>query len=182
MAKKYLLTHQHSARLIFREIQNSDFESWLVFHKDPRAIAHWVAEWQSPEIECQKWYEKQFDRYENNLGGMNALVEKATGRLVGHCGLLVQKVDERSELEIGYSLLPDFWGRGFATEASIKCRDFAFENNFADSLISIISTSNEPSKAVAVRNGMVLEKNTIYNGNKVDIFRITLDAWRKLTL
>src|SRR5690606_32134123 len=115
---------------------------------------------------------KQFLRYKNGLGGMNALIEKETGRLIGHCGLLAQSVDNIAELEIGYSLLPDFWNKGYATEAAKKCRDYAFENNFSASLISIISLSNIPSQKVAFKNGMKIDKQTTYNNNEVYIFRI----------
>ena len=103
---------------------------------------------------------------------MNALIEKESGRLIGHCGLLVQIVDGIPELEIAYSLLPEFWNKGYAIEAAMKCRDFAFANNFSDSLISIISLTNIPSEKVALKNGMHIDKRTIYSNNEVNIFRV----------
>jgi [ribosomal protein S5]-alanine N-acetyltransferase len=106
------------------------------------------------------------------MGGMNALIEKHSGKLVGHAGLIVQTVDEGRELEIAYSLLPEFWNKGYATEAAIRCRDFAFQNSFSESLISIISKTNVPSQKVASHIGMQLEKQTIYKENEVYIFRI----------
>src|SRR5690606_8601635 len=102
-----------------------------------------------------------------------------TGRLIGHCGLLVQIVDNITELEIGYSLLPEFWKKGYATEAAGKCMGFAFENNFSDSLISIISLTNTPSQKVAIKNGMKIEKQTTYNDNKVYIFRIGKQQFKR---
>jgi len=169
---KYLLHGQETERLLFRKIEQSDFNTWLDFFKAPETSIHWVSEDKTPEIECKNWYKKQFLRYKNGLGGMNALIEKETGRLIGHCGLLVQSVDNIAELEIGYSLLPDFWNKGYATEAAKKCRDYAFENNFSASLISIISLSNIPSQKVAFKNGMKIDKQTTYNNNEVYIFRI----------
>lgn len=177
---KYLLANQETERIMFREVIPSDFNDWLEFHKNPITSQHWIAELKSPEIECKYWYAKQFYRYNNDLGGMNALIEKVTGKLIGHCGLLIQNVDGAQELEIGYSLLPNFWNRGFATEASKKCRDFAFENEFSDSLISIISLTNKPSENVAVKNGMTIDKQTIYNKNKVNIFRIYKTKWMSI--
>ena len=177
---KYLLKNQETERIIFREIRKSDFNDRLEFYKNPNTSLHWVSELESPEIECKKWFKKQFYRYENNLGGMNVLIEKESGKLVGHCGLLIQNVDRSSELEIGYSLLPEFWNKGFATESAKKCRDYAFENNLSNTLISIISLSNKPSKRVAIKNGMKVDKETEYNRNKVNIYRIGKTEWYKL--
>jgi RimJ/RimL family protein N-acetyltransferase len=110
---------------------------------------------------------------------MNALFEKNTGLLVGYCGLLVQTVEDKTELEIGYSLLPQFRNRGFATEAATKCRDFAFENEFADSLISIISITNLPSQHVAIKLGMKRDFVSLYNQNEVYIYRITASSLKQ---
>ena len=177
---KYLLTNQETKRILFREIRISDFNDWLEFYKNPNTSLHWISKLESPEIECKKWYEKQFYRYENNLGGMNALIVKESGKLIGHCGLLIQKVDNITELEIGYSLLPEFWNKGFATESAKKCRDYAFENKLSNSIISIISLTNKPSETVAIKNGMKVDKVTEYNGNKVNIYRIDKTEWNKV--
>ena len=175
---KYLLDQEETNRLYFRLVDLSDFNSWLTFFKDPASFAHWVGERKSPEVECTEWYAKQFNRYKSDLGGMNALVEKATGKLIGYAGLLVQYVDDQEELEVAYSLLSDFRNKGYATETATKCRDYAFENNFAESLISIISITNTPSANVAGKNSMKLEKQTIYHENKVNIFRIQKTEWK----
>lgn len=169
---KYLLDGEETERIRFRLIEERDFEYWLPFFRDAASFKHWKAENEAPEEACSKWYQKQFHRYANDLGGMNALVEKSNNQLIGHCGLLVQNVDGITELEIGYSLLPAAWNKGFATEAAKKCKTFAFDNSFADSLISIISLTNLPSENVAIKNGMKLDKKTIYNDMDVKIFRI----------
>ncbi|MBL7845188.1 MAG: GNAT family N-acetyltransferase [Cyclobacteriaceae bacterium] len=169
---KYLLENQETDRLLFRAIQSADVDQWIGFFTDPKTYLYWPEKKESPEAECKKWYDRQFERYQNDLGGMNALIDKASGTLIGHAGLLVQEVDGQQELEIAYSLLPKFWNNGYAIEAAQKCKTYAFENNFAESLISIISLPNVPSQNVALKNGMTIEKQTEYKKIPVYIFRI----------
>ncbi len=169
---KYLLTNEETKRLKFRPADISDFDSWFEFFKDPLSFQHWIEQRQDPETECRNWLEKQLNRYHCNLGGMNALIEKSTGKLIGFGGLLIQFVDNKEELEVAYSLLQLYRNKGYATEAAQKCKEYAFENNFRDSLISIISITNTPSANVAVKNGMHIEKQIDYKGNQVNIFRI----------
>ncbi len=170
----YLLEGQESARLKFRKLEQNDFDTWLRFHQNPEANQFWKGIPQDPLKACQHWFKKAFHRYENNLGGMNVLIEKDTQQFIGQCGLLVQTVDDVEELEIGYSILPKFWRNGYATEAAQKCKEFARENKYATSLISIIQVDNLGSQKVALNNGMHLDKTTVYDSNRVHIYRIDL--------
>jgi len=176
---KYLLDGEETDRIHFERIHAAHADQWIEFFKDPSSFLYWDVEREAPEVECRKWYEKQTYRYTHDLGGMNALIEKSTGNLIGHCGLLVQTVDDVRELEIGYSLLGNYRGKGFAIEAAKKCRDFAFENQFSDSLISIISQTNTPSAQVAMKNGMQVSRQSTYNQNPVNIFRIRIQDWNR---
>ena len=169
---KYLLTGQETERLLFRNLSPSDFDAWLPFHQDPRSTWYWDGLPTDPLEACREQFERTFERYEKNQGGMNALISKTDGKLIGICGLLLQSVDGIQELEIGYSVLPGFWKKGYATEAAIKCKEYAFENNLSTSLISIIHLDNLPSKKVARKNGMEVDKATIYKENPVEIFRV----------
>ena len=169
---KYLLENQTSERLVFRRLKPSDFDDWLPFYHNPKSTQFWEGLPSDPIVACRTQFDRVFERYENNLGGMNALISKASGELIGICGLLVQTVDDIQELEIGYSVLPKFWLQGYAFEAAQKCKEFAFENDFSDSLISIIHVDNIPSQKVAQKNGMHLDKTTTYKDNPVHIFRV----------
>ena len=178
---KYLLTNQQTERLEFRLLERDDFNTWLKLFQDGN-----VAEFlgfgniPTPEKQCEEWFRLQEKRYSKDLGGMNVLIEKESGNFVGQCGLLVQEVDDKKELEIGYSILSEFRNKGFASEAAQKCRDFAFENDFSESLISIIHVNNISSQKVALKNGMSVGNRTIYKEMPVNIFRITKGNWLNL--
>ncbi|MCK0146554.1 GNAT family N-acetyltransferase [Arenibacter sp. F26102] len=173
---KYLLTGQETERLKFRLLKAEDFDSWVNLFKADKVAEYLDLDPKLTERElCQIWFDKAFHRYENNLGGMNVLIDKKTNRLVGQCGLLVQNIEATDRLEIGYSILPEFWKKGFAIEAATKCKNYAFENNFADSLISMIHIDNLSSEKVALRNGMIFEKRI----KSFNIFRIDKENWNQ---
>lgn len=173
---KYLLTGQETERLKFRLLVPEDFDSWINLFK-PTNVAKFLK--LDPKLSnkrlCELWFEKAFHRYENNLGGMNVLINKKTNELIGQSGILVQNIDNIERLEIGYSILPEFWNKGFASESAIKCKNFAFENNFSESLVSVVHHENIGSERVAIKNGMTLEKKmTSFN-----VFSIDRIAWDK---
>ena len=90
---KYLLTGEESKRLKFRLLEKSDYETWLPFFED-KSVATFLGmdPTKSTQELCELWFTKVFNRYENDLGGMNVLIDKSTGEFVGQCGLLVQEV------------------------------------------------------------------------------------------
>lgn len=178
---KYLLQGQETNRLEFRLLKPEDFNAWLKLF-DGTDVARFLgmAHLPTAKEQCRFWFDLQKKRYENDLGGMNVLVEKESGKIVGQCGLLVQDVNGQEEIEIGYSVLPEFWRKGFASEAAQKCRDFAFENNFTNSIISIIHIENSNSEKVALKNGMKKTIQTVYKEMPVNIYRIDKTEWLNL--
>lgn len=171
---KFLLTDQETKRLKFRKLEPSDFETWLsLFEDEETSKLLGMSDFSSPQECCEKWFEWTFHRYENNLGGQNVLICKETNQIIGQCGLLVREVEDQCELEIAYSILPDFRQKGFAYESANKCKEFAFENNFHHRLVSLIVPENENSKKVALKNGMSLDKTVIYNNKEIDIYSIS---------
>ena len=119
------------------------------------------------------WINGQLRRYNENKYGLMAIVLKSSGELIGQCGLLNQLIDSKEEIEIGYHLLPKFWKNGYATEAVKLFKVFAFENDLAESLISIIHTENIASQKVAERNGMTRSSSTTFRDMEAYVYRIT---------
>ena len=81
---------------------------------------------------------------------------KETGALIGSSGLHYPDWSVPS-FEIGYWVRTPYAGKGYATEATIGLRDFAFGVLGARRLQIVCSTQNAQSAAVARRAGFELE-------------------------
>jgi RimJ/RimL family protein N-acetyltransferase len=57
-------------------------------------------------------------------------------------------------VEIGWRLHPDFWGRGYATEAAAAALRFGFEEAGLNEIVAFTTTLNTRSQAVMARIGM----------------------------
>ena len=171
----HVLDGHQTARLSFRLLKEEDFDLWLPLFEEAEAARFLGMDPTKPARElCQLWFDKIFHRYENDLGGMNVLIDTKTNQLVGQCGLLVQTVEEEQRLEVGYSILPAYWGKGYASEASQKCKHHAFTEGLTDSLISIVHIDNIGSARVAQKNGMTIEKTLEdYKGMPVNIYAVS---------
>jgi RimJ/RimL family protein N-acetyltransferase len=89
------------------------------------------------------------------------LIEKTSGTVVGHCGLLPKRVDARDEIELVYVIARDAWGRGYATEAACAVRDHASQALGLLRLIALIDPAHAASARVAVKAGMKFEGPTL---------------------
>ncbi len=67
-------------------------------------------------------------------------------------------------LEVGYHFSRDHWGHGYATEAARACMGLAFHAFGAGKVISLIRPENLPSRRVAERNGMQIERQVVHYG------------------
>ena len=79
-----------------------------------------------------------------------AVILKEGAVFAGQAGLLKHE----REVELFYSYLPEFWGRGLATEVALACRNYAFENLGLAHLIAIIHPENRAAIAVASKVGL----------------------------
>lgn len=73
-------------------------------------------------------------------------------------------LDGIEEIEIGYHVNKNFWGKDYATEAAIACRDYAFSKLSINKVISLIRPENAASRKVAEKNGMKIEREIVKSG------------------
>lgn len=139
-------------RLLLREMTREDCPALCAILQDPQVM--YAYEHAFSDEEVRQWLDRQLARYARYGFGLWAVIERASGQLIGQCGLTMQDWSGREVLEIGYLFRRDRWHRGFAIEAASACKAYAFETLCAQEVFSIIRENNLPSQRVALRNGM----------------------------
>ena len=146
--KTILQTH----RLYLRQLSQSDYPALCRIMQDEKTMYAYEGAFSGKEV--QDWLENQLMRYKKYGFGLWAVVLKETDRMIGQCGLTMQKWKESELLEIGYLFEREYWHKGYATEAALACKKYAFETLNADEVCSIIRDTNTASQNVALRNDM----------------------------
>ncbi len=147
-------------RLVLRLIDQNDCNDLLQLFEDPVAMRYFPST--RTREETAVWIEKLADGYLKNGFTYYACIRKADHAFIGYCGLFLQEdVDGRDEIEIGYGLIRAYRHQGFATEASVACRQFGFDCFRCDRLIALIRPENTPSINVAQRTGLQWEKKIL---------------------
>ena len=146
-------------RLILREFEPDDVDALALTLSDAETMRFYPAPFDRAGIE--DWISRNLVRYQKNGHGLWAMILKSSAELFGDCGLTIQGVDGINEIEIGYHVRRDLWGKGLATEAARTCRDFGFAQPAVERIISLIRPENLQSRRVAEKNGMRVWKETM---------------------
>ncbi len=140
-------------RLILRPMLETDLDALLLIFTDVKVM---VAFNHPPftREQMQGWLQRNLN-HQNEFGyGLFSIILKETGELIGDCGL--EQMEDQGAAELGYDFRRDFWNQGYATEAALAVRDYAFDVLKLPQLISLIRVGNLASKRVAEKVGMTL--------------------------
>jgi len=142
-------------RLSLRLMRPSHLDDLLKIFGDPRVMASFDTATFTRE-QMEGWMQRNLEHQDRYGYGLFSVILKSEELLIGDCGLEHMKVDGKDVAELGYDFRSDYWNRGFATEAAVAVRDYAFGTLRLPGLISLIRTGNEASRRVAEKIGMRL--------------------------
>lgn len=100
--------------------------------------------------------------------GTWAVCERDGGRLVGEAGL--QHLEDGPQIEVGWRLAPEVWGRGYATEAARAWLHAGFRELALDRIVAVVEPGNAASRRVAEKAGMVFAGTGRHYGREVLIY------------
>ncbi len=136
-------------RLILRVPAAEDFEAWAAFYADQEAMRHIggvqprASAWRSMAVMAGAWMIRGYSMF--------SVIEKASGRWIGRLGPWMP--EGWPGAEVGWALVRDAWGKGYATEGATAAIDWAFETQGWSEVIHTIEPANANSQAVARRLG-----------------------------
>jgi [ribosomal protein S5]-alanine N-acetyltransferase len=149
-------------RLLLRPVKLSDAEALLHVFSDPKVMEFGFGTqdfmWVKGRI--RKWHEQiKLIGY-----GYWVITLKTTQEVIGYCSLTQQQELSPIEIELGYRLRHSMWGNGYATEAALVVRDYAFNILKIPRIIALIDPNNRASIRVAEKLGMQYERDIMLKG------------------
>lgn len=161
-----------TARVLIREFARSDAQDLSKILIDP-LVMEFSSKGPLTEADTLSFIEWCIRSYQEHGYGQWALIEKKSGALIGCCGLSHATVDGADEVEIGYRLAQDQWGKGLASEAADRVLDHGFDICNIKSIVGIVSPRHEASIRVLEKVGFQSFSETRYSGWDVRIYRLT---------
>ena len=166
-------------RLLLREMTEDDFDSLYEILSDGETMQHYPKPFD--EAKVHNWIEWNRENYRTFGFGLWAVVLKENGRVIGDCGITMQRINGRICPEIGYHIHKDLQRRGYATEAARACRDYIFNNTPFNAVYSYMKYTNAGSYSTAIKNGMKLVDEYEDSVNTISkAYAITRSEWEKL--
>jgi RimJ/RimL family protein N-acetyltransferase len=143
-------------RLLIRRWRDSDRTVYLATCNTDAVTAHLGGPASIEDIDAAIGRIRQSQ--EEHGVGFWSVERKADGMFLGYCGLKVIADDVTpvtGEVEIGWRLREDAWGRGYAAEAARACLDWAWANLGVPRIVSFTTPANAPSWRLMERIGMI---------------------------
>lgn len=162
-------------RLFLRRMTEDDIDSIFAMRSDAD-VMRYIREPQKRE-EALNWIKLVSSRWEGEKIGFCSVFLKSTDQFVGWCGLWQLK--ETGEIEVGYALLKEFWGRGFAMEASEPFLQYAFTELNLPKIVACANPENIGSRRVMEKLGMTFDHIGVYYGRDLVHYTITKSEWEE---
>lgn len=173
-------------RLLLRPFAPDDLDAVAAYLGDPETMAHMGGarprDWAGAFLDWQR------ERCLENGYGIWAMVERATGRVIGDAG--IQELGGPPAIaghRLRYMLERRTWGQGLATEAARATVDFAFRLLRLDEVKAITHPAHRASQHVLSKIGMTSEGHVAYDGldgtgGRVAVHRIDHAAYRSAAI
>jgi hypothetical protein len=143
-------------RLILRKLTPEDLDDMFLLDSNPDVVKYVGIKPLTKKEESLKMIENLINQYKKNGTARLAVIEKESNQFIGWSGikLLTDEVNGfKNVYELGYRFLPEFWGKGYATEAALASLDLGFNQLNADKIYAYADVENENSHKILTKLG-----------------------------
>lgn len=154
-------TGPETKRLRHRAFVAGDAEAFYALNGDPE-VMRLTGEALVPSLQAAAEAIANYPDFDEIGYGRWACVLKDTGRVIGFCGL--KYLQDLGAVDVGYRFLPQYWGRGLATEACKASLEFGFHQLRLDQIIGLVIPQNFASIRVLEKAGMKSTGEFLYDG------------------
>jgi ribosomal-protein-alanine N-acetyltransferase len=166
-----------TARLVGTPIADGDDDRLRALYQDPR-VAETLGGLRTDEYVATR-LAFEIGHWRAHGFGAWVFVERASGAFVGrgavrHAQLAGSGALDGDQVELGYALVPSFWGRGLATEMAVAMIDVARNDLALPELAAWTLTTNQASQHVLEKTGFVYERDFDYAGLPHRYYRLVL--------
>ena len=151
-----------TARLLLWRMRQHDRDDLCRMHTDPRVMT--TLGGVRGDQQTDEFLRGAIAHWEHHGFGFWTVRDLATGRFAGRGGLLHTAIVGGDDVEVAYALLPEFWGRGLATELAQESVRVAFEVLELPDLVCFAVPTNRASRRVMEKVGFRYERDVMYHG------------------
>jgi len=148
-------------RLLAKKIEAADLSKLIRLDTDPQVMA--TLGGLRSEKETREYLTADLQHWEDNNFGVWLFYLNDTGEWLGRAGLRWVNVNGKQEIELLYAVLPDFWGKGFATEIANACLEIAFDVLRLTNIVCFTLPNNHASRHVMENAGFQYECDFVYS-------------------
>lgn len=153
-----MITHIETDRLLLRMFEPSDDTNLFELDSNPLVHTYLGNKPITTIDEAEHMVNYVIEQYDRNGIGRWAAIEKSSGSFIGWGGL--KFVDDRTYnnrtnyYDMGYRLIPRFWGKGYATEIGKASLQFGFNTMKLDTIYATAHKDNIASRNALTKSGM----------------------------
>ncbi len=154
--------------LILRELVDTDDKGMFELDSNPEVLKYLYTELQTNIQQSRDVIIFIRKQYADNGIGRWAVIEKHSGDFVGWAGLkLVTMVlnNQTNYYDVGYRLIPRYWGKGYATETAKASVTYGFNEMKLTKICATASIHNLASRRVLEKVGLTFVNEFLYEGN-----------------
>jgi RimJ/RimL family protein N-acetyltransferase len=164
-------------RLVFRKFTPDDLPQLVEQRSDPEVNKYLGGPSRQNDEALAKRMQFYISCYDKFGFGSCAMLWKRTGEMIGTAG--IQPLEDTGEIEVGYSIIKDFWGLGIGTEAARGWLNYGFTEAGLERIVAVAVVENQASRHIMEKLGMRYEKTEVHYDEPCVFYAISKQEFLK---